>query len=100
MCQNMFKYVELFFGKNSSSDCFYIAACLDLPCVPQQEWHCPNCKDRSDHARKTAAGELLSPSRPFVIRLTRVVKAPEMEIGGCVVCRLVWFLDLRVCLRN
>ncbi|OMO97154.1 Zinc finger, RING/FYVE/PHD-type [Corchorus olitorius] len=27
-------------------------------------------------------------ARPIVIRLTRVVKAPEVEIGGCVVCRI------------
>lgn len=63
------------------------AACLDLPWVPQHDWHCPNCKDKSDSGRKAAAGESSSISRPIVIRLTRVVKAPEIEIGGCVVCR-------------
>ncbi|POO02411.1 Autoimmune regulator [Trema orientale] len=63
------------------------AACLDSPLVPQHDWHCPNCKDKCDPGRKTASGEPSSISRPIVIRLTRVVKAPEMEIGGCVVCR-------------
>lgn len=63
------------------------AACLDLPYVPQHDWHCPNCKDKSDSGRKTAAGESSTISRPIVIRLTRVVKEPEIEIGGCVFCR-------------
>ncbi|XP_062118172.1 uncharacterized protein LOC133831774 isoform X2 [Humulus lupulus] len=63
------------------------AACLDSTLVPQNNWYCPNCRDKCDSGRKTAAGEPSSISRPIVIRLTRVVKAPEIEIGGCVVCR-------------
>lgn len=36
---------------------------------------------------KAASGGSLSFPKPIVFRLTRVVKAPEYEIGGCVVCR-------------
>ncbi|KAF4385340.1 hypothetical protein G4B88_026623 [Cannabis sativa] len=62
-------------------------ACLDSTLVPQGDWYCLSCKDKCDPGRKTAAGEPSSISRPIVIRLTRVVKAPEIQIGGCVVCR-------------
>ncbi|XP_075638285.1 uncharacterized protein LOC142610366 isoform X2 [Castanea sativa] len=63
------------------------AACLDLECVPEGDWHCPNCIEKPGPGRKSAAGESSSLVRPIVIRLTRVVKAPESEYGGCVVCR-------------
>lgn len=62
-------------------------ACLDLESVPESDWHCPNCIDKLGPGRKTAAGESSTLMRPIVIRLTRVVKAPESEYGGCVVCR-------------
>ncbi|KAF3454212.1 hypothetical protein FNV43_RR04659 [Rhamnella rubrinervis] len=62
------------------------AACLDFKQVPERNWHCPDCKDKFD-PKKTASGESSNISRPIVIRLTRVVKAPGFEIGGCVVCR-------------
>jgi hypothetical protein len=68
---------------------FFVAACLDLESVPESDWHCPNCIDKLGPGRKTAAGESSTLMRPIVIRLTRVVKAPESEYGGCVVCRLV-----------
>ncbi|XP_059462740.1 uncharacterized protein LOC132191664 [Corylus avellana] len=63
------------------------AACLDLECIPEGDWQCSNCIERVGPGRKTAAGESLGLGRPIVIRLTRVVKAPECEYGGCVVCR-------------
>lgn len=58
------------------------ADCLGLGYFPGEDWHCPYCRDNIGAGRK-AAGE----SRPIIIRLTRVVKAPEPETGGCVVCR-------------
>lgn len=63
------------------------AACLNLECIPEDDWHCPNCVERVGPGRKAAAGESSGLGRPIVIRLTRVVKAPEYEYGGCVVCR-------------
>lgn len=68
---------------------FCAAACLDFQRVPEHDWHCPDCKDKFDPGKKTAAGESTNIARPIVIRLTRVVKAPGFDIGGCVVCRLV-----------
>ncbi|OMO66195.1 Zinc finger, PHD-type [Corchorus capsularis] len=52
-------------------------ACLNLEHCPEGDWRCANCTDKSNSGV----------ARPIVIRLTRVVKAPEVEIGGCVVCR-------------
>ncbi|XVE61845.1 hypothetical protein DITRI_Ditri06bG0071600 [Diplodiscus trichospermus] len=63
-------------------------ACLNLEHPPEGEWHCANCADGHSPGRKAVSGEASSMMRPIVIRLTRVVKAPEFEIGGCVVCRL------------
>ncbi|WCJ28267.1 Acyl-CoA N-acyltransferase with RING/FYVE/PHD-type zinc finger domain [Euphorbia peplus] len=54
------------------------AACLDLQCSPKGPWHCPNCKTFGH------GGNL---ARPIVIRLSRVVKSPEYEVGGCAICR-------------
>ncbi|XP_038904568.1 uncharacterized protein LOC120090939 isoform X2 [Benincasa hispida] len=61
--------------------------CLHLQNVPEGVWSCPNCKDKVGSNSKVASGGSLSFSKPIVFRLTRVVKAPEYEIGGCVVCR-------------
>jgi hypothetical protein len=55
------------------------AACLDLHDTPEGAWHCPNC-NKLGHGGNFA--------RPIVIRLTRVVKTPEYDVGGCAVCRL------------
>ncbi|XWS55694.1 hypothetical protein CRYUN_Cryun09bG0022900 [Craigia yunnanensis] len=62
-------------------------ACLNLEHLPEGEWRCANCADENDPGRKAVLGEASSMARPIVIRLTRVVKAPEFEIGGCAVCR-------------
>ncbi|KAL0316310.1 UNVERIFIED_CONTAM: Chromodomain-helicase-DNA-binding protein 4 [Sesamum radiatum] len=58
------------------------AACLGLQCPPADDWHCSYCRDKFGPGRKIS-GE----SRPIIIRLKRVVKAPEFEPGGCVICR-------------
>ncbi|CAI9762037.1 unnamed protein product [Fraxinus pennsylvanica] len=58
------------------------AACLGLQCLPANDWHCPFCRDKFGPCKRAA-----EESRPNIIRLTRVVKAPESEPGGCVVCR-------------
>lgn len=58
------------------------AVCLGLECVPTGDWHCSHCIEKFGPGGKVA-GE----SRPIILRLTRVVKAPEYEAGGCVVCR-------------
>ncbi|KAB1224038.1 hypothetical protein CJ030_MR2G001326 [Morella rubra] len=63
------------------------AACLQLEDIPGGDWHCSDCIEKVGPGRKTATGESSSLLRPIVIRLTRVVKAPEFEYGGCVVCR-------------
>lgn len=55
-----------------------IAACLGLHSVPESGWHCLNCEDNTGDERG---------ARPIMIRLTRVDKEPEYEVGGCVVCR-------------
>lgn len=55
-----------------------IAACLGLHSVPESGWHCLNCEDNTADERG---------ARPIMIRLTRVDKEPEYEVGGCVVCR-------------
>ncbi|XP_039068014.1 uncharacterized protein LOC120214103 [Hibiscus syriacus] len=63
-------------------------ACLKIEHLPEDDWLCANCSDKKGLGRKDASGEASRIVRPIVIRLTRVVKAPEFEIGGCAVCRL------------
>ncbi|XP_009796785.1 uncharacterized protein LOC107811234 isoform X2 [Nicotiana tabacum] len=58
------------------------AACLGVQCTPTSGWLCSYCRDNFVPGRKTAGD-----AGPIMIRLTRVVKAPESEGGGCVVCR-------------
>ncbi|CAL0321349.1 unnamed protein product [Lupinus luteus] len=57
------------------------AACLGLECAPESCWHCLNCRDNVGNGRES------SMVRPIMVRLTRDNKAPEFEMGGCVVCR-------------
>ncbi|CAJ2656729.1 unnamed protein product [Trifolium pratense] len=51
--------------------------------VPNSGWHCLNCNDNTGDGRR---------ARPIMIRLTRVDKEPEYEMGGCVVCSPNWLL--------
>ncbi|XP_010528338.1 PREDICTED: uncharacterized protein LOC104805464 [Tarenaya hassleriana] len=61
--------------------------CLKFQSKPEGTWYCSSCNDKPVSSRKVSAGDPWSSSKPIVIRLTRVVKAPESEIGGCVFCR-------------
>lgn len=61
-------------------------ACLGLLSTPQDDWCCSSCKDKSVSCRKMCPGDS-NASRPIMIRLTRVVREPEVDIGGCCVCR-------------
>lgn len=67
---------------------FFCAVCLGLLSTPEGDWCCSNCKDKSVSCRKISSGDS-NAARPIMIRLTRVVKEPEVDIGGCCVCRLV-----------
>ncbi|GFQ00943.1 chromodomain-helicase-DNA-binding protein 4 [Phtheirospermum japonicum] len=58
------------------------ADCLGLQCLPADDWHCQYCRDRFGPGRKAS-----SESRHIILRLKRVVKAPEFEPGGCCICR-------------
>ena len=57
------------------------AACLGFECVPETSWRCLNCRNSAGNGRESS---MMTSS---MIRLTRVDKAPEFEMGGCVVCR-------------
>ncbi|XP_073272223.1 uncharacterized protein [Primulina huaijiensis] len=74
------------------------AACLGLQSIPGDDWHCNYCIHKVGPGSKTSRE-----SKPIILRLTRVVKAPEFETGGCVACRsqdfsAVEFDDLTVIL--
>lgn len=62
------------------------AVCLDLETAPHGDWYCSFCRDKVGLGQKTT-GEPSNVGRPIKIRRTRVVKAPEIETGGCVFCR-------------
>lgn len=73
---------------------FSYAACLKFQSVPEGTWYCSSCNDGPISSKKATATDPSGNARPIVIRLSRVVKAPESEIGGCVFCRLVAFAYL------
>ncbi|XP_010517021.2 PREDICTED: uncharacterized protein LOC104792538 [Camelina sativa] len=62
-------------------------ACLKFQSMPEGTWYCSSCNDGPVSCKKAPATDPSSNLKPIVIRLTRVVKAPESEIGGCVFCR-------------
>ncbi|XP_042478365.1 uncharacterized protein LOC122059565 isoform X2 [Macadamia integrifolia] len=57
------------------------AACLELQNFPEGDWHCPYCKDRFGSGRNAPT------MKAITIRMTRVVREPGTEIGGCAFCR-------------
>ncbi|CAN8316854.1 unnamed protein product [Cochlearia groenlandica] len=62
-------------------------ACLKFQSMPEGTWFCSSCNDGPLSSKRPTATDLSGNTKPIVIRLTRVVKAPESEIGGCVFCR-------------
>ncbi|EOA26575.1 hypothetical protein CARUB_v10022635mg [Capsella rubella] len=62
-------------------------ACLKFQSMPEGTWYCSSCNDGTISSKKATATDPSGNFKPIVIRLTRVVKAPESEIGGCVFCR-------------
>ncbi|KAH0886994.1 hypothetical protein HID58_063090 [Brassica napus] len=62
-------------------------ACLKFQSMPEGTWYCSSCSDGSVSSKKATANGPSGNSKPILIRLSRVVKAPESEIGGCVFCR-------------
>ncbi|XP_068637073.1 uncharacterized protein [Aristolochia californica] len=61
--------------------------CLGLQSVSEGDWCCPHCEDKQLSGRKANSTHNTSnAARPLTIRLRRVVKAPVIEIGGCVFC--------------
>ncbi|KAF8110618.1 hypothetical protein N665_0081s0048 [Sinapis alba] len=62
-------------------------ACLKFQSMPEGTWYCSSCSDGSVSSKKATATGPPGNSKSILIRLSRVVKAPESEIGGCVFCR-------------
>lgn len=62
-------------------------ACLKFQSMPEGTWYCSSCSDGSVSSKKATGTGPSGNSKPILIRLSRVVKAPESEIGGCVFCR-------------
>ncbi|KFK34619.1 hypothetical protein AALP_AA5G169500 [Arabis alpina] len=60
-------------------------ACLKFQSMPEGTWYCSSCNDGPRCGKMATAPD--PNSKPIIIRPTRVVKAPESEIGGCVFCR-------------
>ena len=71
---------------------FSCAACLKFQSMPEGTWYCSSCSDGSVSSKKATGTGPSGNSKPILIRLSRVVKAPESEIGGCVFCRFVAYL--------
>nr|BAF00696.1 hypothetical protein [Arabidopsis thaliana] len=62
-------------------------ACLKFQSMPEGTWYCSSCNDGPISSKKATTTDPSGNARPIVIRLSRVVKAPESDIGGCVFCR-------------
>uniref|UniRef100_A0A1J3FDK7 Chromodomain-helicase-DNA-binding protein 4 n=1 Tax=Noccaea caerulescens TaxID=107243 RepID=A0A1J3FDK7_NOCCA len=62
-------------------------ACLKFQSMPEGTWYCSSCNDGPSSSKRATAIDPSGNSKAIVIRLTRVVKAPESDIGGCVFCR-------------
>ncbi|GAB2272475.1 hypothetical protein Dimus_007299 [Dionaea muscipula] len=62
----------------------YHAGCLGSEFLTgEDDWRCPNCCG----SNSVPGNSSTSPTKPIIIRLTRVVKPSENESGGCVFCR-------------
>ncbi|KAL5717047.1 hypothetical protein ACHQM5_010127 [Ranunculus cassubicifolius] len=74
--------------------------CIGEPTVPRGKWYCPYCqevfqKDQAcaHNANAVAAGRIsgVDPIEQISKRCIRIVKTPENEVGGCVLCRIPGF---------
>ncbi|KAJ0259634.1 Acyl-CoA N-acyltransferase with RING/FYVE/PHD-type zinc finger domain-containing protein [Hirschfeldia incana] len=62
-------------------------ACLKFQSMPEGTWYCSSCSDGSLSSKKVTATGPPGNSKSILLRLSRVVKAQESDIGGCVFCR-------------
>ncbi|XP_068668445.1 uncharacterized protein [Aristolochia californica] len=76
---------ELLLCDDKCGRAFHIV-CLGLQSIPEGDWYCPHCIDKHVSGRKANSTHNSNAARPLTIRLRRVVKAPVIEIGGCVFC--------------
>ncbi|KAH7281561.1 hypothetical protein KP509_36G053700 [Ceratopteris richardii] len=77
----------------------YHSECVGLPNIPEGEWFCPQCDEKSEYAsndRKQGGEKRMQQHgpRPSSIarrkdmeRCQRIVKASDNTIGGCVICK-------------
>ena len=79
-----------------SSQNIFIAECVGLTSVPRGDWYCQYCQNShqkekfSGHNENAiAAGRIagVDPIQQIIQRCIRIVKSPESDIGGCVLCR-------------
>ncbi|CAA7390730.1 unnamed protein product [Spirodela intermedia] len=70
--------------------------CVGLTSVPKGDWYCPYCQNMhqkekfGEHNENAiAAGRVagVDPIEEIIQRCIRIVKTPETDIGGCVLCR-------------
>ncbi|KAK9279234.1 hypothetical protein L1049_012912 [Liquidambar formosana] len=70
--------------------------CIALPSIPTGTWYCKYCQNLFQkekfverNANAVAAGRVagVDPIEQITKRCIRIVKTPEAEVGGCVLCR-------------
>ncbi|XP_078427656.1 uncharacterized protein LOC144700125 [Wolffia australiana] len=70
--------------------------CVGLTSVPEGDWYCPYCQNRTQKEKSSehnenaiAAGRIagVDPIEQIIQRCIRIVKSPESDLGGCVLCR-------------
>lgn len=73
-----------------------IAECVPLPRIPSGTWYCRYCqnlfqteKSVECNANAVAAGRVagVDPIEQITKRCIRIVKTPEVDFGGCALCR-------------
>ncbi|XP_077220691.1 uncharacterized protein LOC143854550 [Tasmannia lanceolata] len=70
--------------------------CVELSSIPSGKWYCRYCQNAfqrdkcvAHNANAFAAGRVLGvdPIEQISKRCIRIVKTPEVDVGGCVLCR-------------
>ncbi|XP_057955697.1 uncharacterized protein LOC131149343 [Malania oleifera] len=83
--------------------------CVSLPSIPQDTWYCKYCENMFQkekfverNANAVAAGRVagVDPIEQITKRCIRIVKAPDSELGGCVLCRGQAFIKNGFCSRT